>query len=251
MDQFTGGCLCGDVRFVASGQPYRVGICHCLDCRKHHGALFQASAVFPQDAVTIDGETQDYDGRFFCPRWGSSVFGHSDDEIEVNLGSLDSPDQLMPTYESWIVRRDSWLPPFPLKRRYDGNRDLAMRRTHHQNAPNRSILPSLFLSLYPRAAASTASHGDSAFDDDDANGQSACSERFDLVATLRVGSPSNPPTPAALCGRRKQRQVFLQHLSRQRNAFLTDTGALPCHHVSRLSTRFSAKRARQLQRRRS
>ena len=67
MDRFTGGCLCGNVRIVASGLPYRVGLCHCLDCRKHHGALFHASAVFPQDAVTIDGETRDYAGRFFCP----------------------------------------------------------------------------------------------------------------------------------------------------------------------------------------
>ena len=56
MDRFTGGCLCGSVRIVASGLPYRVGLCHCLDCRKHHGALFHASAVFPQDAVTIDGD---------------------------------------------------------------------------------------------------------------------------------------------------------------------------------------------------
>ncbi len=54
MERFTGGCLCGNIRFVASGRPYRVGICHCLDCRKHHGALFHASAIFPQDAVTID-----------------------------------------------------------------------------------------------------------------------------------------------------------------------------------------------------
>ena len=103
--------------------PYRVGLCHCLDCRKHHGALFHASAVFPQDAVTIDGETRDYAGRFFCPRCGSSVFARTADEIEVNLGSLDAPDQLMPTYESWIVRRESWLPPFPLTRRYERNRD--------------------------------------------------------------------------------------------------------------------------------
>ncbi len=36
MDQFTGGCLCGDVRLVASDWPDRVGICHCLDRRKHH-----------------------------------------------------------------------------------------------------------------------------------------------------------------------------------------------------------------------
>ena len=28
MDRFTGGCLCGDIRIVASGLPYRVGIQH-------------------------------------------------------------------------------------------------------------------------------------------------------------------------------------------------------------------------------
>ena len=127
MDRITGGCLCGDVRIAAAGRPYRVGICHCLDCRKHHGALFHASAIFPQDAVTIEGETRDYAGRSFCPRCGSSVFARSADEIEVNVGSLDAPDQLMPSYESWIVRRESWLPPFPLTRRYDRDRDATGR----------------------------------------------------------------------------------------------------------------------------
>lgn len=123
MVQFTGGCLCGKLRFVASGQPYRVGLCHCLDCRKHHGALFHASAIFPQDAVTIEGETGEYAGRYFCPRCGSSVFSHSGDEIEVNLGSLDAPDQLKPSYELWQVRRESWLPPFPITRSYDRDRE--------------------------------------------------------------------------------------------------------------------------------
>ena len=46
MDEATGGCLCGLVRFVATGEPYRVGVGHCMDCRKHHGALFHASAIF-------------------------------------------------------------------------------------------------------------------------------------------------------------------------------------------------------------
>ena len=47
MDRVTGGCLCGDVRIVASGRPYRVGLCHCLDCRKHHGALFLRGRDLP------------------------------------------------------------------------------------------------------------------------------------------------------------------------------------------------------------
>ena len=114
MEQVTGGCLCGNLRIAASGRPYRVGTCHCLDCRKHHGALFHASAVFPENVVTIEGETRDYAGRFFCPRCGSSVFGRTGDEIEVNLGALDAPDQFTPTYELWTIRREAWLPPFPI-----------------------------------------------------------------------------------------------------------------------------------------
>ncbi len=123
MDQFTGGCLCGSVRIVASGRPYRVGLCHCLDCRKHHGALFYAAAIFPQAAVSVTGETSEYAGRHFCPRCGSSVFARSADEIEVSLGALDAPDQLRPTYESWTLRREAWLPAFPLAHRYARDRD--------------------------------------------------------------------------------------------------------------------------------
>lgn len=127
MDRFTGSCLCGDVQISAAGRPYRVGICHCLDCRKHHGALFYAAAVFPQGAVTITGETRDHAGRHFCPSCGSSVFAHSDDEVEVHLGSLDASEQLVPTYESWTIRREAWLPAFPGMRQYERGRDATGR----------------------------------------------------------------------------------------------------------------------------
>lgn len=127
MDQVTGGCLCGSVRFTAMGQPYRVGLCHCLDCRKHHGALFHASAVFPQDAVTVQGDTASYQDRHFCPRCGSPVFSITGDEVEVHLGALDAPDQFVPSYELWTIRREAWLPPFPALRSYDRDRDSSGR----------------------------------------------------------------------------------------------------------------------------
>ena len=137
MERHGGGCLCGAVRLVAAGRPYRVGICHCLDCRKHHGAPFHASAIFPAEAVTIEGETRSYEGgtsaagtpsaRHFCPRCGSSVFARSGDEIEVYLGALDAPDQFAPTYELWTIRREAWLPEFPVARRYARDREGAGR----------------------------------------------------------------------------------------------------------------------------
>ncbi|MFC5548056.1 GFA family protein [Massilia aerilata] len=122
MESTTGGCLCGDLRVTATGRPYRVGLCHCMDCRKHHGALFHASAIYPEDAVKVEGEAHHYGTRYFCPRCGSSVFSKSGDEIEISLGALDSPDQFRPSYELWTIRRESWLPPFPLARHYEGDR---------------------------------------------------------------------------------------------------------------------------------
>ena len=121
-DPLTGGCLCGDVRLEARGAPFRVGLCHCLDCRKHHGALFYAAAIFPEAAVSITGETRDYQGRHFCGRCGSSLFARFGDEVEVHLGMLDAPNQLKPTYENWTIRREAWLPPFPLSKSYARNR---------------------------------------------------------------------------------------------------------------------------------
>ena len=123
MEQVTGQCLCGAVKITANGKPDRVGLCHCLDCRKHHGALFYAAAIFAQDAVSIAWQTQAYQGRHFCPRCGSSVFARSGDEIEVHLGILDTPDLFTPIYENWTIRREAWLPVFPLTAHYERDRE--------------------------------------------------------------------------------------------------------------------------------
>ncbi len=122
MSRFTGGCLCGALRFTAIGRPYRVGVCHCLDCRKNHGALFHASAIFPEAAVTITGEVRTFRDRSFCPVCGSPVHAHIGDEIGINLGALDDPSQFRPTYELWTIRREAWLPEFPWMRQFAGNR---------------------------------------------------------------------------------------------------------------------------------
>ena len=122
MGQVTGGCLCGALRFTATGAPYRVGLCHCLDCRKHHGALFHASAIFPAAAVVIAGAYRSFGDRSFCPTCGSPVLAIWDDEIGINLGSLDEPSHFHPTYELWTIRREDWLPEFTGMRHYEKDR---------------------------------------------------------------------------------------------------------------------------------
>ena len=120
-DKPQAGAVAQRLHAEISGQLFRVGD-EAITCTASVGV-----ATFPEDAVTIAGETRDYAGRHFCPRCGSSVFSRSGDEIEVNLGSLDAIDQFKPTYELWTVRRESWLPPFPLARRYERNRDATSR----------------------------------------------------------------------------------------------------------------------------
>ena len=127
MDKVTGGCLCGALRFTAIGAPYRVGLCHCMDCRKNHGALFHASAIFPEAAVTLTGEARHYRDRSFCPTCGSPVYAHIGDEIGISLGCMDEPSVFRPTYQLWTIRRESWLPEFAGMRHYERDRESSTR----------------------------------------------------------------------------------------------------------------------------
>jgi hypothetical protein len=93
-----GGCACGKVRFEARGDPYRVGVCHCLTCRKVRGAPFNFYVVFPRDAVTVKGDvtvfaSSEHGRRYSCRACGAPVYSHYDrpDEIDLYLGSFDEP----------------------------------------------------------------------------------------------------------------------------------------------------------------
>jgi hypothetical protein len=111
----TGGCACGQLTFEARGEPKRVGLCHCMTCRKISGAPFNAYVIFATDQVTISGEFRGWSAtpeteRCFCTLCGSQVFDRdSDTEIEIKLGAFDGTDLFTPTYEAWAKRREHWL----------------------------------------------------------------------------------------------------------------------------------------------
>ena len=55
MPQIAGGCLCGKVRYSASGDPAFVGVCHCTDCQKFTGSAFAIVVGVPKPALTVEG----------------------------------------------------------------------------------------------------------------------------------------------------------------------------------------------------
>jgi len=58
---FTGGCLCGAVRYECSAKPMMTGNCHCRDCQKSSGAPFVTAMAVPASALKISGDVKYYE----------------------------------------------------------------------------------------------------------------------------------------------------------------------------------------------
>ena len=97
-----GSCLCGEIRYRASGDLRPICACHCTQCRKtsgHHVAATRA----PLDGFTLESDDtlHWYDSsadarRGFCRRCGGNLFWqhHERDTISVMAGTLDTPTGL-------------------------------------------------------------------------------------------------------------------------------------------------------------
>ena len=117
---YLGGCLCGAVRYVASGQPQASAICHCRSCQKAFGAESVAWACFKPEQVKWQGETlsifESSEGvkRSFCGCCGTSLSYHAvDNTIDLSIASLDDPEILKPEREVYLSHRISWNAPHP------------------------------------------------------------------------------------------------------------------------------------------
>ena len=115
---WTGGCLCGDVRYRAEAGPVRVVMCHCSICRRVSGAPMLCFVHFPVGAFTwISGGPTRYRSsanaeRGFCPRCGSTLTMHEPviaDRVQVALGSLDHPEAVRPDDHVWTGEQLPWL----------------------------------------------------------------------------------------------------------------------------------------------
>jgi hypothetical protein len=112
-----GGCLCGAVRFVATGEPLGVAWCHCQSCRRHSGAPVSVFVAFRRDAYTVtEGEIAKFSSspgrlRGFCARCGSTLTceGERSDEMHFHIGAFDDAARLEPTRHIFPEERLPWL----------------------------------------------------------------------------------------------------------------------------------------------
>ena len=115
-DQFEGGCLCGAVRFVATGQPKSVAWCHCQSCRKHSGAPVSVFAAFERTAYTVTkGEITKFvrrpavAGILRQVRSTLTCESERSTETHFHVGAFDEAALFQPTRHIFPEERLPWL----------------------------------------------------------------------------------------------------------------------------------------------
>ena len=126
MTERAASCRCGQLSATVTGEPVRVSVCHCLNCKKRSGSAFAVQARWPRDQIDIEGRSKTFvkvadSGNkatfHFCPECGSDVFyeidGKFDDKfndlIAIPLGAFDDPFFLAPAFSVWESRKHDWL----------------------------------------------------------------------------------------------------------------------------------------------
>jgi len=115
-------CLCGQLSATCTGEPVRISVCHCLDCKRRTGSAFSYNARFAEGDVSIEGRakqftrTGDQGGRIiynFCPECGASVHYRIDTQpgvIAIPVGAFADPS-FPPPFQSFYhdSRRCDWV----------------------------------------------------------------------------------------------------------------------------------------------
>src|ERR1700722_8935174 len=115
---FSGGCLCGAVRYRATGEPRYLCYCHCASCRRAAGAASVPWATLARQGFEFSGAAMvEYRSsaqvlRGFCGTCGSSLTFRNEAraaEIDVILASLDEPERLAPAMHVWVAEKLPWV----------------------------------------------------------------------------------------------------------------------------------------------
>jgi len=117
---FSGGCLCGAVRYESTAAPVVCGHCQCDDCRRSSGSGHCSHAGVPKAAVRITGNVSTYDKaadsgnmvtRAFCGTCGAATHSLNSampDLIFLRASSLDDLEVFQPQLIVYAARAASW-----------------------------------------------------------------------------------------------------------------------------------------------
>ena len=114
----TGGCLCGRVRYRITLPPTEIVHCHCTICRRAGGAPFVTWATFARSAFAYAGDPPAERAstpsavRTFCASCGTPLTFHEiarPSWIDVTVGSLDRPEDMVPGHHIFTSSRLPWL----------------------------------------------------------------------------------------------------------------------------------------------
>lgn len=120
---FSGGCLCGAVRYTCDGEPMMAGHCHCEDCRRSSGTGHCSHMAVPEDSLSLTGNLSRYlrpagSGnmvtRAFCPTCGAPVFSTNagmPGMVFLRASSLDDLEVFQPQMHVFTVQAASWDKP--------------------------------------------------------------------------------------------------------------------------------------------
>ena len=126
MTSRTASCRCGQLRATVTGEPVRISVCPCLNCKKRSGSAFAVQARWPSAHVKIEGPSKtfikvaDSGNRatfHFCPECGTDVYyeidGKFDDKfndlIAIPLGAFDDAYFATPRFSVWEKRKHDWV----------------------------------------------------------------------------------------------------------------------------------------------
>jgi len=131
MATMTGGCLCGQIRYTASGDAAFNALCHCRNCQRYTGSAFETVVAFPSAAVSVQGALKTYNDkgdsgkavfRRFCPNCGSGVIAEADALAGLTLilaGTLDDPSGFKPAMEVYCSSAQPWTNEANERKRFD------------------------------------------------------------------------------------------------------------------------------------
>lgn len=115
---FTGGCLCGSVRFEAHGTPENSLLCHCRMCQRASGAPVTGLVFMTAENITVTkGQTRAVPfsprtWRHICEACASPVFftrAGRPNRRAIYVGALDDPGWFRPAMHVCVSSAMPWL----------------------------------------------------------------------------------------------------------------------------------------------